>query len=92
MKEMAVRKFHRTLGIIVVWFMAGQALSGTILAIDGLGLGSIPSALRDSLTYLHFGWLPLGGIYRILLGLATLAQGVSGIMIFLLIRARTRKV
>jgi len=43
------------------------------------------------LSTLHFGWNPLGGIYRVLLGLATLAQGISGIVIFLLIRARTRK-
>jgi hypothetical protein len=91
MKEVAVRKFHRLLGMIVVWFLAGQTLTGLILAVEGVVPGSMPSQLDRILSTLHFGWNPLGGIYRVLLGLATLAQGISGIIIFLLIRARTRK-
>ena len=92
MKEVEVRKFHRLLGIIVVWFLAGQALTGLGLATLGLVPGGDPSRLDSLLSFLHTGWPPLGGVYRIILGLATLAQGLSGIMIFFLIRARTRKV
>ncbi len=91
MKEVGVRKFHRILGIIVVWFLAAQALTG--LSLAGLGLapeGSSPQ-LDIILSFLHFGGSLSGGIYRIILGLATLVQGISGIMIYLLIRARTRK-
>lgn len=92
MKEVGVRKFHRLLGIIVVWFLMGQVLTGSGLAALGLVPGGESSQLDKILTVLHFGWPPLGGIYRIILGVATLAQAISGIIIFLLIRARTRKV
>ncbi len=92
MKEVEVRKFHRSLGMIVVWFLAGQVLTGLGLAALGLAPeGSLPQ-LDGILSFLHLGWNPLGEIYRILLALATLVQGISGIMIFFLIRARTRKV
>ena len=91
MKEVEVRKFHRTLGIIVVWFLAGQALTGLSLAALGMAPeGSFP-LLDKILGFLHTGWNPLGGIYRVLLGLGTLAQGLTGIIIFFMIRARTRK-
>ncbi len=91
MKEVGVRKFHRALGIIVVWFLAGQALTGVSLAVLGLAPeGSFP--LWDKiLSFLHFGGSIPGVVYRILLGLATLVQGITGIMIFFMIRARTRK-
>lgn len=91
MKELEVRKFHRLLGMIVVWFLMGQTLTGLGLAALGLIPGGDPSWLDSLLSFLHFGWPPLGGVYRIILGLATLAQAISGIMIFLLIRARTRQ-
>jgi len=90
MKEVEVRKFHRGLGMIVVWFLAGQALTGLIIAVFGLFLGEA-TTLSSFLSTLHTGWSPMGGVYRVLLGLGTLAQGISGIMIYFLIRARTRK-
>ena len=92
MKEVEVRKFHRTLGIIVVWFLAVQAFTGLILAIGGIVSGGSPSFLTNLAGTLHYGWPPLGGIYRIVLTLSTLAQGISGIIIYFLIRSRTRKV
>jgi len=92
MKEVGMRKFHRVLGIIVVWFLMGQVLTGSVLAALGLIPGGESSQLDSLLAVLHFGWSPLGGIYRIILGLAALAQAISGIIIYLLIRARTRKV
>lgn len=92
MKEVGVRKFHRSLGMIVVWFLAAQALTGLVLAALGLAPEGSSPQLDSILSFLHLGWNPLGGIYRIILGLATIVQGLSGIMIFFLIRARTRKV
>jgi hypothetical protein len=89
MKEAAVRKFHRNLGIIVVWFLAGQTFTG--LAAAALGLGGASSALMGFLSFLHTGWSPWGDIYRILVGAGTLTLAVSGIMIHFLIRARTHK-
>lgn len=91
MKEKGVRKFHRTLGIIVVWFLAGQALTGLVLTISHLWLNHSHSALLKFLGTLHYGWDPLGGFYRILLALATLTQGISGVIIYFMIRARTPK-
>jgi hypothetical protein len=91
MKEVKVRQFHRLLGIIMVWFLMGQTLTGLGLAALGLIPGGDPSLLDRILGVLHFGWPPLGGAYRIILGLVTLAQGISGIIIFFLIRARTRQ-
>jgi hypothetical protein len=91
MKEVEVRKIHRTLGIIMVWFLAGQAFTGLILTIGGMASGGTPTFLYNILSTLHFGWNPLGGMYRILLALAVLAQGISGIIIYFLIRARTGK-
>lgn len=92
MKEVGVRKFHRLLGIIVVWFLMGQVLTGSGLAALELVPGGGSSQLDSIMSFLHFGWPPLGGIYRVLLGLGTLVQAISGIIIFFLIRARTRKV
>jgi hypothetical protein len=92
MKELEVRKFHRLLGMIVVWFLMGQTLTGLGLAVQGLVPGGDPGRWDSILSYLHFGWPPLGGVYRVILGLATLAQGISGVIIFFLIRARTRPV
>ncbi|MBI4643175.1 MAG: hypothetical protein HY790_06815 [Deltaproteobacteria bacterium] len=92
MKEVEVRKFHRILGIIVVWFLAGQTLTGLILSIGGLAPGGSPTWLDSILSTLHFGWNPLGGMYRTLLALAVFAQGISGIIIYFLMRARSRKV
>lgn len=92
MKEAAVRKVHRHLGYIVVWFLAAQAFTGLILTIGGMSPGGSPTWLYNIFSTLHFGLNPLGGMYRILLVLATLAQGISGIMIYRMIQTRTRKV
>ena len=93
MKEAAVRKCHRGLGIIVVWFLAGQVFTGLVLSILDLATGgSSSSGLDKLLGTLHTGWNPMGDIYRIILGLASLVLAISGIIIYFQIRARTRKV
>ena len=90
MKEAEVRKFHRHFGYIVVWFLAAQSVTGLVLTLGGMSAGDSPSWLYNIFSTLHFGLNPLGGIYRILLVLATLAQGISGIMIYRMIRARAK--
>lgn len=92
MTEAGARAFHRRLGIILVWFMMGQALSGALLSL-GAWLGPIPYVqyVQKVMGLLHYNWDPLGSGYRVLLGLGTWAQGISGIIIFTLIRARRRK-
>jgi hypothetical protein len=92
MKEAEVRKFHRNLGIIMVWFLAGQTLTGLVLSLGGMTPAGSPTGLYNLLSTLHFGWNPLGGIYRTLLALAVFAQGISGIIIYYLIRTRSSKV
>ncbi|MDD2902006.1 MAG: hypothetical protein PHU44_06185 [Syntrophales bacterium] len=91
MKEVKVRKFHRILGIIVVWFLLGQVLTGLILTIAHMGTDHSPISLFDLAGTLHFGWNPLGGAYRLVLALTIFAQAISGIIIYFLIRARNRR-
>jgi hypothetical protein len=86
MKEPEVRKFHRNLGIILVWFLAGQSLTGLVLSVAHLAGHAF--WLHKYAGVLHYSWDPLGSIYRILLAGATLAQGISGIFIYLKIRER----
>jgi hypothetical protein len=86
MKETEVRKFHRSLGIVAVWFLVVQAVTGLLLAAFGDG-GSFIGAMAA----IHHEWNPVGSVYRVILALATTAQGVSGIIIYFLMRKRMRK-
>ena len=81
------RKFHRRLGIILVWFLALQALTGAMI-----GMGEVvgDSSFIRFMGVVHFGWKPLCGVYRFFLVLAILAQGLSGLVIFFLARARAK--
>jgi len=40
---------------------------------------------------IHYDWNPLGTAYRVLLGVMTAGQGLGGLCIYLLIRARLAK-
>jgi hypothetical protein len=86
MKEAEVRKFHRSLGIIVVWFLAGQTLTGLALSVGSLG--GYTGWLTKLAGILHYDWEPLGSLYRLILALGIFAQGVSGIIIYYRIKAR----
>ncbi|MBM4294654.1 MAG: hypothetical protein FJ126_07105 [Deltaproteobacteria bacterium] len=88
MKEPEVRKFHRILGIIVVWFLTGQFLTGLVLTLTPAGQ---VSWLTKTAGVLHYNWDPLGTWYRVLLTAATAAQGISGIIIYFMIRERQKK-
>lgn len=89
MTEPDVRVFHRRLGIVLVWFMIGQATSGALLSL-GAWMGPIPY-VHNLMGLLHYNWDPLGTVYRLLLSLGFAVQGISGIIIFAMIRARRRK-
>ncbi len=88
MDEAYLRKWHRTMGIILALFIFLQAASGAMMALEFF-LNA--SGLFGVLTSLHFGGGLLGQIYRILLGLGTMGMAVSGTLIYLKIRARMKK-
>lgn len=88
MTEADLRRGHRTMGIVLAFFIFLQAASGTLMALEFL-LNS--PGLSGSLTKLHFGGGTLGHIYRILLGLGVMGMALSGSLIYLKIRARNRK-
>jgi uncharacterized iron-regulated membrane protein len=88
MDEAYLRKWHRTMGIILALFLFLQAGSGALMALE-FALGT--PGLFGALTSLHFGGGFWGQIYRILLGLGLMGMAASGALIFLKIRARTAK-
>lgn len=87
MTPAAWRKFHRRLGIILVWFLALQALTGFML---GVGALVDDSSFIQFMGTIHYGWKPLGGVYRFFLVLGILAQGLSGLAIFFLLGTHTK--
>jgi hypothetical protein len=87
MTQSGWRKFHRNLGIVLVWFLALQAISGLSIGVGSL-VGESP--FLQAMDTFHFGWKPLGGVYRFFLVMATLAQGLSGLAIYFLMRARAK--
>jgi hypothetical protein len=91
MLEASFRKIHRTFGIYLVGFLALQAVTGLFIS-----LGALASTSRDTWWFwlvagLHHDWNPLGSAYRVLLGVFTLAQGMGGVIIYRMIKARERK-
>jgi hypothetical protein len=88
LEEAYLRKWHRTMGIILALFIFLQAGSGAMMALE-FALNS--PGLFGPLTSLHFGGGFWGQIYRIIVGLGAMGMAVSGTMIYLRIRARMRK-
>jgi uncharacterized iron-regulated membrane protein len=88
MDEAYLRKWHRTMGIILAFFIFLQAATGAMMAfehaLDAHGLFGF-------VTSIHFGGGFFGNIYRIILGLGVMGMAASGTLIFLKIRARTKK-
>jgi succinate dehydrogenase/fumarate reductase cytochrome b subunit len=89
MQEARMRRLHRYWGIILAPFLAGQAISGGLLALGGL-IGPIPY-FHQWMAVSHYAWDPWGSIYRVLLGLVILFQGITGALIFIKMRARRAK-
>jgi hypothetical protein len=91
MLEANVRKIHRTVGIYLVGFLALQLASGLFISLDTLMGTPGDSMWLGVMAWIHHGWNPVGSVYRILLGALALAQGLGGVIIYLLIRARLTK-
>lgn len=83
-----LRKWHRTMGIILAFFIFLQAASGALMALE-FYLNA--TGLFGVLTSLHFGGGSWGHLYRILLGLGLMGMAISGALIYLKIQARTKK-
>ncbi|MBW1991886.1 MAG: hypothetical protein JRI59_07185 [Deltaproteobacteria bacterium] len=88
MTEARLRKWHRTMGIILALFIFMQAASGALLSLEELLKFH---DLFGLFSRLHFwgGWP--GHLYRVFLGLGVVGLATSGCLIFLKIRARTPK-
>ena len=107
MKESDLRKWHRSLGLILALFIILQAGSGLLITLSGLGIPHShahseavahvdahedgKSLWNTSLGFIHHGAGVVGVVYRILLGIGMLGMAVSGYMIFFKIRVRTGK-
>jgi uncharacterized iron-regulated membrane protein len=88
MNEASLRKWHRTLGIILALFIFVQAATGALMALQ-FAL-NFPEPL-NAFEILHTGGGLFGSLYRILLGLGLMVMAASGSLIYLKIRARTKK-
>ena len=88
MDEASLRKWHRTMGIILAFFIFLQAATGALMALQFALNYQEP---YNPLEIIHTGVGLLGNLYRILLGLGTMGMAASGTLIFLKVRARTRK-
>ena len=107
MKEVDLRKWHRTIGIIVALFIVLQGGSGFLLSLNDLPAPRIhtheeaystghdheegDSLWHDALEFVHLGGGTIGTVYRLLLGFGIAVTAVSGGMLFFKIRARSKK-
>ena len=82
MNPVKVRTIHRRLGISVACFLLIQVIAGLLMSAGRLA--SIDTTRPYNILYtIHADWDPLGSVYRLVLGLFTVMQGVLGVMIFL---------
>jgi len=89
-KERSIRNLHYRVGVTIVVFLLVQAVTGSLLALGTLGSVS-GSKWLHILEIVHANWDPLGSLYRIFLGVGTVAQCVLGIFIIFLSRGRYKK-
>ena len=104
MNQSDLRKWHRSIGIIIALFILFQAGSGLLLTITEFGdtpaysseghgqdeQGEGISAWHAVLGWIHHSSNDLMGIYRVLLGIGLLAQTIIGGVIFLGIRRQAK--
>jgi hypothetical protein len=106
LKEITLRKYHRTIGIILAFFIFLQIGSGVLLILNNMAgklltkvhLSTSSGAKEEEedplfvkiLDFIHFKGGIAGGIYRVILGSGLLCLAVSGCMIFFMIKARTK--
>lgn len=103
MKELDLRKWHRNVGIVLAPLLVLQAVSGVFIGVDWLlgyhrRVGEIirevpPLVLLWDKIFveIHYGLGVPGAIEHILLGIGLVWITVSGVVIFLRIRARKKK-
>jgi len=88
MKEKDLRQVHRFIGIPLAIFIILQSATGLVLSIEDI-LGKYwGGTIRD----LHYRYGNIGNIYRIVIGIGLLWMTISGVMIYMKIKARTKKV
>ncbi|HTG81292.1 MAG TPA: hypothetical protein VL949_05085 [Geobacteraceae bacterium] len=94
MKEILLRKLHRSIGIVVAPFFVIQALSGLLLGFGLFRRGEAgpptPGRWDLFLERIHFmpGWL--SDSYHLLLGIGIFWIALSGWIIHLRSRGRTK--
>ncbi len=91
MLEANVRKLHRTMGIYLVGFLALQVITGLFIS-----WGTLTDTSRDlwwfaAAAWIHHEWNPVGSVFRIALAILIIGQGLGGLTIYLLMRARQKK-
>jgi len=103
-KEPNLRIWHRKVGIVVAPLLLLQAVSGIFLSVDWL-LGihervgelitrNVPPLLvlwDRMLVQVHYGLDVGGAFYHVMLGLGAVWMVVSGVMIYMRLRARLKK-
>ena len=90
MKERMVRNLHYRVGITIVIFLLVQAGTGLFLSLGTLA-SDTGSQWFHILEIIHANWDPVGSLYRIILGLGTVIQGILGIIIISMSRDRYKK-
>ena len=86
MKEAQLRTWHRNVGLVVFIFILFQALTGVVLTFEdifGFYLGGI---VHD----LHKRYDMAGHIYRLISGTGMLWMAVTGMAVWMKIRARRK--
>ncbi|MDD3579961.1 MAG: hypothetical protein PHW74_02940 [Desulfobacca sp.] len=89
MQEAELRKWHRTMGIILALLIILQASSGLWLSFEGL-LFHTGVEMHMLMAAIHRGGGDMAKWYRTLLGLGLLGMACSGTAIFFKIRTRAR--
>ena len=104
MNQSNMRKWHRSIGIIIALFIIFQAGSGLLITISEFGdtpahsskghehaeQGERASTWHAVLGWIHHGDSSLMAIYRILLGVGILVQTIIGAMLFFHLRHRVK--
>ncbi|MFC1692577.1 hypothetical protein ACFL1R_03630 [Candidatus Latescibacterota bacterium] len=83
MKEKDLRQLHRSIGIILAFFIVLQSLSGLMLNIENMF-----DKYWGIFHVIHYHFNQIGGIYRTIIGLGLVWMCFSGIMIYIKIRER----
>ena len=107
MKESVLRRWHRSLGILLALFIILQTGTGFLISLGELsvphshahedtnasshGNNEGESLWHEGLEFIHHGAGIAGSLYRIFIGIGLLLMTVSGSMIFFKIRIRSKK-